>query len=75
MDYTEVKAVLLNLGLKEIAATNWANSLTQDDRQPSLADIHAFVEKTLPGARKRLTNQKARRPVELLTTPEEKFHD
>ena len=75
MKCSEVQQHLMNLGLKEIAAQTWAIKLTADGKQPTVQEVETFAEKTLPAVRKAIADRKAQRPAEMLTTPEEKFHN
>jgi hypothetical protein len=74
MTFDEVKVELQTLGLKETAAINWARYLTEM-REPNLEEVRTFAETAIPAVKKRLAEQRARRPAELLTTPEETFND
>ena len=74
MTCAEVRQHLVELGLKDLAATSWATKLTADGREPTQEEVTSFAEKTLPAVRKAIADRKANRPfAEILTTPEEKF--
>lgn len=72
MEYRAVKALLIDRGLTEIAAINWASYLTRDGLIPTPEAVEKFAQETLKQAQSREQRRRARQP-QFLTTPEERF--
>lgn len=66
MTFSDVKRKFESLGLQEVAATQWAEHLTRDGRQPTEQEVENFRQQ-------RLVPRKRHPRLVLLTTPEEQF--